>query len=150
MLRDVSQLAHCARGSCGASRRQAGYKMEAVVGIVDFLTVQVLDTTTGRPAAGLALVLTRVGDGELLAECATNADGRADGPLLAAAAMAPGAYELSFDVAAWRAGRAEPAGEAGPGFYDVVTIRFVLAAGPGHVHLVLLLSPYGYTTYRGS
>lgn len=115
-----------------------------MVAIVDFLTVHVLDAVSGRPAAGVGLVLRRAVDGEILAESATNADGRVDGPLLAGVAMTPGPYELSFDIGSWRAA------EADPGFYDVITIRFVLGDRPGHVHIPLLLSPYGYSTYRGS
>lgn len=110
----------------------------------DFLTVHVLDTATGRPAAGLALVLRRAEGGEILAERVTNADGRCDAPLIAGVTMRPGPYEIAFDVAAWRDGQSDR------GFYDVITIRFVLAADPGHVHIPLLLSPYGYSTYRGS
>ncbi len=108
------------------------------------LTVHVLDTATGRPAAGLALSLAR--DGRILAQRSTNDDGRCDAPLLAGDAFPPGAYELTFDVATWRHGRSLP----DPGFYDRVTLRFVTRPGDAHVHIPLLLSPYGYSTYRGS
>lgn len=108
------------------------------------LTVHVLDTATGRPAVGLRVALFRHGQTQALTECATNADGRVDGTLLEAAAMREGAYALTFDVAAWRGTAADP------GFYDIITIRFVLRAPLGHVHVPLLLSPYGYSTYRGS
>lgn len=108
------------------------------------LTVHVLDTASGRPAAGLALRLVR--DGRTLAERTTNDDGRCDSPLLDADAFPPGAYEITFDVAAWREGHALP----DPGFYDRITLRFVTRPDDAHVHIPLLLSPYGYSTYRGS
>jgi 5-hydroxyisourate hydrolase len=108
----------------------------------DVLTVHVLDTAAGCPAVGMALTLSR--DGQVLAARTTNADGRCDAPLLAGAAFLPGVYEIAFDVAAWRAGQADA------GFYDRITLRFTVKPSPGHVHIPLLLSPYGYTTYRGS
>jgi 5-hydroxyisourate hydrolase len=110
----------------------------------DYLTVHVLDTSTGRPAGGLAMILTRVGDAGLVVERVTNADGRSDTPLLDGAAMTPGIYEIAFDVEAWRGGHGDP------GFYDRIAIRFIVTASPGHIHIPLLLSPYGYSTYRGS
>jgi 5-hydroxyisourate hydrolase len=108
------------------------------------LTVHVLDTATGRPAAGMALSLFRIDGAERspLGVWRTNADGRCDAPLLSGAAIAAGIYEIAFDVAAWRTGDA--------GFYDVITIRFRIADPAMHTHIPLLLSPYGYTTYRGS
>jgi 5-hydroxyisourate hydrolase len=106
------------------------------------LTVHVLDTARGAPAAGMALVLSR--DGAILAERVTNHDGRCDTPLLTGDGLRAGVYEIAFDVAGWRAG------EADGGFYDRVTIRFVVGAAAGHIHIPLLLSPYGYSTYRGS
>ena len=111
---------------------------------VHYLTVHVLDTASGRPAAGLRLGLRRADAPAVLAERVTNADGRCDGPLLAGAALAAGIYEITFDVAGWRAGRVDP------GFYDRICIRFTIGEAPGHVHIPLLLSPYGYSTYRGS
>lgn len=111
---------------------------------VHFLTVHVLDTARGVPAVGLGLSLKRADAPEVLAERVTNADGRCDGPLLAGAAFAAGVYEISFDIAGWRAGQPDP------GFYDRICIRFTIGDAPGHVHIPLLLSPYGYSTYRGS
>ena len=109
------------------------------------LTVHALDLALGRPAVGLGLVVRR--EGAVLVRRATNADGRCDAPLLAGDAFVPGIYEIEFDVAGWR-GATGTGGEAG--FYDLVTIRFVVGEGAGHVHIPLLLSPYGYSTYRGS
>lgn len=110
----------------------------------DVLTVHVLDTATGRPAAGMRLALRRAGEPGHVAERVTNADGRCDAALLEGPAFSPGIYELTFAIEAWRAGAADP------GFYDRITIRFTVAANPGHIHVPLLLSPYGYSTYRGS
>jgi hydroxyisourate hydrolase len=76
----------------------------------------------------------------------TNADGRCDSPLLSGDALRPGCYEVMFDIAAWRAAN----GEADAGFYDLITIRFRVMDPVAHYHIPLLLSPFGYTTYRGS
>lgn len=108
----------------------------------DALTVHVLDLANGRPVAGLGLELSR--DGQTLSSHVTNADGRCDQPLLSGEAFRPGSYAIDFDVEAWRA--ADP----DPGFYDRITIRFRVRGTPGHVHVPLLLSPFGYSTYRGS
>jgi 5-hydroxyisourate hydrolase len=110
----------------------------------DFLTVHVLDTATGRPAMGMSLALRRDGAARPLAERVTNVDGRCDTPLITGAEMVAGIYEITFDIAAWRA-HADDAG-----FYDRITVRFRVPDQPGHLHIPLLLSPYGYSTYRGS
>jgi 5-hydroxyisourate hydrolase len=112
------------------------------------LTVHVLDTAHGRPAVGLSVALYRI-DGAArtaLGTWLTNADGRCDGKLLDAATMRAGAYEVVFDVAGWR----KTSSQAEPGFYDLVPIRFVVADAAAHYHIPLLISPYGYSTYRGS
>jgi len=108
------------------------------------LTTHVLDTALGRPAAGVEITLHR--DGEELARAVTNADGRTDGPLLAA--LETGVYELRFAVGAYlrAAGHAVP----DPPFLDVVPIRFGVAAPAEHHHVPLLVSPWAYSTYRGS
>ena len=115
-----------------------------------WLTTHVLDTARGMPAAGLAIALFRVtGAGrEPVAEAVTNADGRTDAPLLPKGAMAAGTYELVF-----RAGdylRATGQAGAEPLFLDEVPIRFGISDAGVHYHVPLLLSPYGYSTYRGS
>src|SRR4051794_23352434 len=111
------------------------------------LTTHVLDTSTGRPAAGLSLTLTRLADGAVLAKRVTNVDGRVDGPILEAPAFQPGVYELAFRVGDYfrRSGVALPPTP----FLDVVPIRFGLSED-SHYHVPLLVSPYGYSTYRGS
>ena len=114
------------------------------------LTTHVLDTCTGQPGRGIRVVLRRLtGDGPaIVAEAVTNDDGRCDGPLLAGADFAVGAYELAFDVGDYF--RAQGVALADPPFLDVVTIRFGIAEPDSHYHVPLLVSPYGYSTYRGS
>lgn len=111
------------------------------------LTTHVLDTASGKPAAGVRVVLRRAGAAVVLAEATTNADGRVDKPLLDGEAFKPGEYELSFHVGDYF--RGQGATIADPAFLDVVPVRFAAAAGRDY-HLPLLISPYGYSTYRGS
>ena len=110
------------------------------------LTTHILDTAHGRPAGGVAVRLMR--DGEVLVRTSTNADGRCDSPLLSPAAMTAGAYRLEFEVGAYfrGAGVALP----DPAFLDVVAIEFGIADTAAHYHVPLLVSPFGYSTYRGS
>jgi hydroxyisourate hydrolase len=108
------------------------------------LTTHVLDTALGRPAAGVAITLHR--DGNELARAVTNADGRTDGPLLGA--LEPGVYELRFEVGAYLRGAGHAVTD--PPFLDVVPIRFGIAAPGEHHHVPLLVSPWAYSTYRGS
>lgn len=113
------------------------------------LTTHVLDTASGRPAAGLAIALFRL-DGEvrtLLKTVATNADGRCDAPLLQDGEFETGEYELVFAAGDYL--RASRGALPAPAFLDTVPIRFGMAEHT-HYHVPLLLSPYGYSTYRGS
>jgi 5-hydroxyisourate hydrolase len=112
------------------------------------VTLHVLDTACGAPAAGLPFTLSRLADGRriTLAQGATDHDGRAPAPLLGAGALVAGSYEILFDVAAWRAAMAP----AESGFYDLIPIRFVVRDPTAHYHIPLLLAPFGYSTYRGS
>ena len=115
------------------------------------LTTHVLDTALGRPGANIAIALYRVtapGKREKLGEFATNADGRCDRPLLEGGAFTVGTYELVFAAGAYfeRVGLNLPE----PKFLDEVTIRFGIASADQHYHVPLLLSPYSYSTYRGS
>ncbi len=112
------------------------------------LTTHVLDTASGRPAAGVAVRLYSASDERvLLSSATTNADGRTDAPLLEAGALETGCYELEFDVGRYFADRAIDL--ASPPFLDTVVIRCSLRAGE-HYHVPLLASPWSYSTYRGS
>jgi 2-oxo-4-hydroxy-4-carboxy-5-ureidoimidazoline decarboxylase len=114
------------------------------------LSTHVLDTVVGRPAAGLRLELSEIGASEeaLLAEAVTNADGRTDAPLLAGAPLRIGRYRLDFHVGDYFA--AQRTAAADPPFLDVVPVRFSIAEPEGHYHVPLLVSPWSYSTYRGS
>lgn len=114
------------------------------------LTTHVLDTAHGRPAHGVAIELFRLIDGgpELVIATRTNADGRCDAPLLDGEGFRPGQYELAFHVGDYFAGAGVTLPE--PRFLDVVPVRFGIAAAGQHYHVPLLISPYGYSTYRGS
>jgi 5-hydroxyisourate hydrolase len=107
------------------------------------LSTHVLDTMNGRPAAGMAVALSGP-DGEI-ARATTNADGRC--PELAGT-LAPGRYALHFAVADYF--RAQGVALPDPPFLDEVTVAFGIAADGGHYHVPLLVSPYAYSTYRGS
>ncbi len=104
------------------------------------LSTHVLDTSRGCPAGGLRIAL-ESGAGHLLAEAVTDDDGRAGD--LAPGDLAAGTYRLRFDSGSWFAGQ----GVAG--FYPEVIVVFDLS-GDEHFHVPLLLSPFGYSTYRGS
>ena len=113
------------------------------------LTTHVLDTATGKPAAGLSIALYHL-EGKArthLKTVVTNADGRCDKPLLAGAEFRTGEYELVF--AAGDYFRQQGLSLPKPAFLDVIPIRFGMAE-PVHYHVPLLVSPYGYSTYRGS
>ncbi|NEM91430.1 hydroxyisourate hydrolase [Galbitalea soli] len=105
------------------------------------LTTHVLDASLGRPASGVPVVL-YTGSGEVLAGAATNADGRV--PELGPDQLAPGEYRLVFDTSAYFASVGQT------GFYPRVTIDFEVTEAEAHYHVPLLLSPFAYSTYRGS
>jgi 5-hydroxyisourate hydrolase len=115
------------------------------------LSTHVLDTASGRPAAALRLCLLRLDEGAgeiLVGRHTTNQDGRTDAPLLAAGTMATGRYRLQFEVGDYfkACGMDLP----DPPFLDVVTIDFGIADASGDYHVPLLVSPWSYSTYRGS
>lgn len=114
------------------------------------LTTHVLDTTAGLPAAGLRGTLWRCGEArrERIVDFLTNADGRVDAPLLDGPAFACGVYELCFEVSAYFTARGIALPD--PPFLDVVCIRFGIADAAANCHVPLLLSPWSYSTYRGS
>ena len=106
------------------------------------LSTHVLDVTTGRPAPGIKVTLHEIGASArgLIAQAVTNSDGRTDKPLISGEPLRIGTYELTFHV-----------GEHfGTGFLDAVPIRFGIAEPEGHYHVPLLVTPWSYTTYRGS
>ena len=112
------------------------------------LTTHVLDTAQGRPGAGIRLELFEVSDGRrLVASARTNQDGRCDAPLLHGDAFSTGRWELVFHVGEYFAGAGVTLPD--PPFLDQVSIRFGIAADT-HYHVPLLVSPWSYTTYRGS
>lgn len=115
------------------------------------LSTHVLDTAAGRPASGVALALFRIepsGGRTLLVKARTNADGRTDEPLLAGDEFRVGHYEIEFHIGDYF--RAQGAAVPDPPFFDVVPLRFGLADPQGHYHAPLLVSPWSYSTYRGS
>ena len=115
------------------------------------LTTHVLDTAQGRPAAGLAIELWAIdhsGEKTLIKTVQTNADGRTDAPLLIESAFKAGIYELVFEVGDYFARSIEPLPE--PMFLDRIPIQFGIADLEAHYHVPLLVSPWAYSTYRGS
>jgi len=110
------------------------------------LTTHVLDTMHGKPGAGIALRLFR--QGACLVEATTNADGRCDSPLLTGESLQAGAYRLEFAVGAYFRGLGVALPD--PAFLETVAIEFGVADTAGHYHVPLLVSPYAYSTYRGS
>jgi len=111
------------------------------------LTTHILDTAAGRPAAGVKITLSHLGGG-VIKTAMTNDDGRVDAPLLDGDALAAGQYRLDFAVGDYFRGNGT--GLADPAFLDVVPIEFGIADADAHYHVPLLISPYGYSTYRGS
>jgi 5-hydroxyisourate hydrolase len=111
------------------------------------ISTHVLDTAQGRPAEGVPIALEReAADGtwERLGAGSTNADGRLADLVRPQASLAPGTYRLVFDTGAYFRKHDLPA------FYPQVSVVFAVEHGGGHYHVPLLLSPYGFTTYRGS
>ena len=103
------------------------------------LSTHVLDTTRGKPAAGMTITLSR--GGQVLKTVKTNADGRTEAPLLSASEMATGEYELVFHVGDYFGSRV---------FLDRVPVRFTISDATASYHVPLLCSPWAYSTYRGS
>jgi 5-hydroxyisourate hydrolase len=115
------------------------------------LSTHVLDTSRGAPAAGVAIDLHRCNSNGVrtrLKSAATNADGRTDEPLLSGAELDAGTYELIFHAGDYFRVLGLTLPE--PPFLDEIVIRFGISDPGGNYHVPLLLSPYGYSTYRGS
>ncbi|GGB37433.1 hydroxyisourate hydrolase [Virgibacillus dakarensis] len=115
------------------------------------LSTHVLDTVQGSPAKGMKIELWHLGINNhrtLIRQVETNNDGRVDTPLLTEGDAKPGEYELIFYVAEYFLGRGEKLSE--PPFLDKVPIRFGIADPGSHYHVPLLITPWSYSTYRGS
>ncbi|MBK6466698.1 MAG: hydroxyisourate hydrolase [Rhodobacter sp.] len=114
------------------------------------LTTHVLDTALGKPAAGVKIVLYRVSGNShrKIAETVTNADGRTDAPMLAGKDFTVGSYELVFFAGDYLRASGQSAGEVL--FLDQIPIRFGVPDAGQHYHVPLLISPFAYSTYRGS
>ena len=110
------------------------------------LTTHVLDTASGKPGAGIRVSVIRI-DGERreLGCTVTNHDGRCDAPLLSGETMKTGTYELRFHAGDYLGRTGD-----GPMFLDIIPIRFGLSDEGAHYHVPLLVSPFSYSTYRGS
>ena len=113
------------------------------------LTTHVLDTSAGQPGGGIVWTLYRLqGEHHKLCSGVTNDDGRNDGPILSGEGFGSGTYELHFEVGDYF--RQNAMKLASPAFLDTVVIRFGIDDASEHYHVPLLVSPYGYSTYRGS
>ena len=116
------------------------------------LTTHILDTARGCPASGMVielwLVESQTGKKTLLKTAIANSDGRTDSPLLANEEFKPGIYELVFDVGSYFAQHFNNL--PNPAFLELVPIQFGIANADAHYHVPLLVSPWSYSTYRGS
>lgn len=124
---------------------------DAELGLNGRLSTHVLDNHSGKPAGGMALALhelSRNDEPRLILRARTNAVGRTDAPLISGRPIPIGRYELLFSVAEYFAERGTALAE--PPFLDLVPIRFSIAEPEGHYHVPLLVTPWSYSTYRGS
>jgi 5-hydroxyisourate hydrolase len=114
------------------------------------LSTHVLDTSRGAPAGGLSIELHVLGAAgrRLVATAVTNADGRTDAPLLSGDLLETGVYEITFRASEYFRRMGVPVSD--PPFLGDVVVRIGLADPAGQYHVPLLISPYGYSTYRGS
>jgi 5-hydroxyisourate hydrolase len=115
-----------------------------------YLTTHVLDTARGCPAEGMRITLFRLAGNSRrkIGSAVTNADGRTEGPMLIGRGFAEGVFELVFEAGDYLAATGQA--EDGIGFLDDIPIRFGISDGQAHYHVPLLLSPFAYSTYRGS
>jgi len=137
--------------------RIGALRLDQIVSAADTLNVNgrlsthVLDTHSGKPAAGIAVELvelSEMGASRVVARTITNHDGRTDQPLIGGRPVPIGRYELNFTVASYFAGRDVPMSD--PPFLDHITLRFAVSEPEGHLHVPLLVTPWSYATYRGS
>ena len=143
--------------SIGEIYRIAALRLDQLVASDDRLPVHgrlsthVLDTHSGKPAAGIAVVLTELsdlGEARVIARAVTNHDGRTDHPLIGGRPVPIGRYELMFSVGTYFAGRDVPMSD--PPFLDRIPLHFSVSDPEGHLHVPLLVTPWSYATYRGS
>jgi len=143
--------------SIGEIFRIAALRLDQHVTAVDRLplhgrlSTHVLDTHSGKPAAGISVVLTELsdhGEARVVARAITNSDGRTDQPLIGGRPVPIGRYELMFRVGDYFAGRNVPMSD--PPFLDQIPLRFSVSDPEGHLHVPLLVTPWSYATYRGS
>jgi 5-hydroxyisourate hydrolase len=122
----------------------------ACITLMGRLSTHVLDVARGKPAAGIAVRLYSCQGNErrLLQSATTNADGRTDEPLLSGNDLTAGIYELVFNAADYH--RAQGQSLESPPLLDQVVVSFGISDPDANYHVPLLLSPYGYSTYRGS
>lgn len=116
-----------------------------------WLSTHVLDTHSGKPAAGIKVELKELSDlgaARVVATTVTNSDGRTDQPLIGARPVPIGRYELTFAVGDYFVARGTPMSE--PPFLDQIPLRFAVSDPEGHLHVPLLVTPWSYSTYRGS
>ena len=137
--------------------RIGALRLDQIVSAADTLNVNgrlsthVLDTHSGKPAAGILVELvelSEMGASRVVARTSTNHDGRTDQPLIGGRPVPIGRYELNFTVASYFAGRDVPMSD--PPFLDHITLRFAVSEPEGHLHVPLLVTPWSYATYRGS
>lgn len=114
------------------------------------VTTHILDTALGCPGEGIKINLYRVTDSgrDLISNHVSNSDGRVDGPVLEGDAFTTGIYELDFHAGAYFDAKGIDLPE--PKFLDVITLRFGISDAGQHYHVPLLVSPFSYSTYRGS
>ena len=137
--------------------RIAALRLDALVTSDDRLAVHgrlsthVLDTHSGKPAAGIAVELVELSDlgaSRVVTRAVTNADGRTDAPLIGGRPVPIGRYELTFSVGKYFSDRQVPMSD--PPFLDAIPLRFSVSDPEGHLHVPLLVTPWSYSTYRGS
>ena len=119
--------------------------------VVGRLSTHVLDTHSGKPAAGIAVELvelSRLGESRVVTRAVTNSDGRTDQPLIGGRPVPIGRYELRFAVAEYFAAHGAPLSD--PPFFDEIPLHFAVSEPEGHLHVPLLVTPWSYATYRGS
>ena len=143
--------------SIGEICRIAALRLDQLVSAEDRLKVHgrlsthVLDNHNGKPAAGIEIVLmelSALGSPRVIARAVTNSDGRTDAPLIGGRPVPIGRYELTFSVGKYFAARGVPM--ADPPFLDEIPLRFAVSEPEGQLHVPLLVTPWSYTTYRGS